>query len=141
MQATLFRLVLAILLFTSWANISYGSGGHAHFGRSRFVNGGVATGQVSNLLAEIEVKTHSIGELIQAGNLLEIEELAISIRDLSFGIADNTTMDRVRNAKLKRVSKGISRAAKKLKKYAVVGDASKAKQQVERIHKLLEFVA
>ena len=140
MKVIFFRLALTVLFSACWANIGYAGGGHVHFGRSEFVNGGMTPAQISNSLTEIEAKTHDIEELIQAGNLLEIEELAVSIRDISHWIVDNAGMNQARHANLKRASKSISKAAEKLKKYAVTGDASKAKEQVERIHKFLEFV-
>jgi len=131
-------LVIFCLLFVT-PNNALAGGGHAHGGRSEFVNGGMPLGKIMNSLGEIKTKAHDIEELWLADNLVEIEALAISIRDISSEIAGSAVMNRSRHANFKRASKGISRAAEKLKDYAAQENALKVKQQVDRIHKYLEY--
>lgn len=119
---------------------SHAGGGHAHFGRSEFVNGGMSPDQMSQSLADIQAKTNYAKELLQTGNLAEVKSVATSIHDASVWIAENASMNRARHTNLKRASKGIAKAAEKLNKYAVDGNAKEAEVQVTRIEKLLEFV-
>lgn len=133
------QMVVMLSFLSFLPGDSFAGGGHAHFGRSEFVNGGMTSNQISQSLADIKAKTSYANELLQTGDLVQLEEVASSIRDLSSRVADNASMNRARNANLKRASKSISRAADKLKKYAIKGDAPSAEEQVERIHKLLVF--
>lgn len=132
-------LFLTALISLTWAGSAYAGSGHAHFGRSEFVNGGMSPNEISQSLADIRIKTDYAKELLESGDLTELEEVAHSIRDLSSWVADNASMNRARHAGLKRASKGISRAAEKLKKYVVKGDLPKAEEQMKRIDKLLDF--